>query len=41
MGKLIDKSIIVVNHFLTDIDCVGQPIEIDGNNFFHRERDRF
>ena len=34
MGKPIDKSIIVVNHFLIDIDCVGQSIEIDGNNFF-------
>ena len=41
MGKPIDKSIIVDNHFLINIDCVGQSIEIDGNNFFHRERYRF
>ena len=34
MAKSIDKSIIVVNHFLIDINCVGQSIEIDGNNFF-------
>ena len=27
--KPIDKSIIV----LSDIDCIGQSIEIDGNNF--------
>ena len=35
--KPIDKSIIV----LSDIDCIGQSIEIDGNNFFRRRRYRF
>ena len=32
--KPIDKSIIVDNHFLSDIDCIGQSIEIDSNNCF-------
>ena len=39
--KPIDKSIIVDNHFLSDIDCIDQSIEIDSNNFFRRRRYRF
>ena len=38
IGKQIDKSVTFDNHIFIDIDYICKSIEINGHNFFSRER---